>query len=140
MDELARVLQYPRIVKRLEKRQAKELLDNLGTLAEWVDGQLTLDVLTVDPSDNKYLACAIEAHCSFLVTGNSAHFQETGTKYKGVEIINPRGFLDVLSLERPDRGGQTVAEGRLAELKEPEAQLRLFLFLKTLLRMIINSH
>ena len=99
MDELVRVLQYPRIVKRLEKRQAKELLEDLGTLAEWVDGQLTLDVLTVDPSDNKYLACAVEVHCSFLVTGNSAHFQEARAKYKGVEIINPRSFLDVLSLE-----------------------------------------
>jgi uncharacterized protein len=99
MGELARVLQYPRIVKRLEKRQAIELFENLGTLAEWVDGQLTLDVLTLDPSDNAYLACAVEAQCDFLVTGNSEHFQEAGPKYKGVEIISPRGFLDNLSLE-----------------------------------------
>jgi uncharacterized protein len=99
MDELKRVLKYPRIMKRLEKRQAKELLENLGTLAEWVDGQLTLDILTVDPSDNAYLACAVEAHCSFLVTGNNEHFQEAGPKYEGVEIISPRGFLDNLSLE-----------------------------------------
>lgn len=99
MDELKRVLKYPRIVKRLEKRQAKELLENLGTLAKWVDGQLTLDVLTLDPSDNIYLACAVEAQCDFLVTGNSEHFQEAGPKYKGVEIISPRGFLDNLLLE-----------------------------------------
>jgi putative PIN family toxin of toxin-antitoxin system len=99
MDELKRVLKYPRIVKRLEKRQAKELLENLGTLAKWVDGQLTLDVLTLDPSDNIYLACTVEAQCDFLVTGNSEHFQEAGPKYKSVEIISPRGFLDNLLLE-----------------------------------------
>jgi putative PIN family toxin of toxin-antitoxin system len=99
LDELSHVLKYPRIMKRLEKQQSKELLKNLATLAELVDGKLTLDVLTLDPSDNAYLACAVEAHCDFLVTGNSEHFHEAGPKYKGVEIISPRSFLDNLSLE-----------------------------------------
>jgi putative PIN family toxin of toxin-antitoxin system len=98
MEELTRVLKYPRIMKRLEKRQARELLENLSVLAEWVDGQITLEVLTLDPSDNIYLACAVEAQCSYLVTGNSDHFQEAGSKYKGVEIISPRGFLNIISL------------------------------------------
>ena len=26
------------------------------------------------------------------------HFQEAGSKYKGVEIISPRGFLNIISL------------------------------------------
>ena len=99
MDELSRVLKYPRIIERLEKRQAEALLKNLSALAEWVDGQITLEVLTLDPSDNIYLACAVEAQCDYLVTGNSDHFREAGSKYKGVEIISPRGFMDVLSLE-----------------------------------------
>jgi hypothetical protein len=99
MEELTRVLNYPRIMKRLDKRQAKALLENLGTLAEWVDGKITLEVLTLDPSDNIYLACAVEAQCDYLVTGNRDHFQEAGTKYKGIVIISPRGFLDVLALE-----------------------------------------
>ena len=86
-------------MNRLDKRQAEALLENLGTLAEWVDGQITLEVLTLDPSDNIYLACAVEAQCDYLITGNSGHFQEAGTKYKDVEIISPRGFLDILALE-----------------------------------------
>jgi len=60
------------------------LLENLSVLAEWVDGQITLEVLTLDPSDNIYLACAVEAQCDYLVTGNRDHFQEAGTNYKGV--------------------------------------------------------
>jgi hypothetical protein len=97
MDEMTRVLQYPRIIRRLEKRQAEALLKNLASLAGWADGRLAIDILTLDPSDNIYLACAVEAQCDYLVTGNSNHFQEAGTNYKGVEIITPRGFLDILS-------------------------------------------
>jgi len=97
MDELTRVLKYPHIMKRLDNRQARAMLENLGTLAEWADGRQAIDVLTLDPSDNIYLACAVESQCDYLVTGNRDHFQEAGTNYKGVEIINPRDFLDILS-------------------------------------------
>jgi uncharacterized protein len=65
MDEMTRVLQYPRIIRRLEKRQAEALLKNLASLAGWADGRLAIDILTLDPSDNIYLACAVEAQCDY---------------------------------------------------------------------------
>jgi predicted nucleic acid-binding protein len=55
-----------------------------------------LKVLTRDPSDNAYLACAVEAGADYLVTGNIGHFEEVGNTYRGVMIISPRTFLEIL--------------------------------------------
>jgi uncharacterized protein len=96
LEEMRRVLRYPRIINRLATEQATGLLDKLGTAAELVDGTLKLDILTHDPSDNIYLACAVEAKADYLVTGNSEHFEEAGKVYMGVIIITPRAFLETL--------------------------------------------
>jgi|WetSurMetagenome_2_1015567.scaffolds.fasta_scaffold150175_1 uncharacterized protein len=96
LDELRRVLHYPRISERLTKDQTPELLEKINETAEMVKGMISLDVLTIDPSDNLYLACAVEAKVDYLVTGNSDHFKEAGSKYRGVRIISPRVFLDIL--------------------------------------------
>jgi putative PIN family toxin of toxin-antitoxin system len=96
LEELRRVLCYPRIQERLASEQVSGLLEKLGQDAELVDGTLKLDVLTRDPSDNVYLACAIEARADYLVTGNSNHFEEAGTISPGINIISPRAFLDTL--------------------------------------------
>ena len=99
LEELTRVLQYPRIRERLETNQAMELLDNMGALAGQAKGKLTLNVLTHDPSDNIYLACAVESKCDYLVTGNNDHFEEAGEIFSGVKILAPRAFLDILNID-----------------------------------------
>lgn len=99
LDELSRVLRYPRIQERLEKNQVEAILELILTAADLTKGKLKLKVLTRDPSDNIYLACAIEAQADYLVTGNSDHFEEAGKKYRGVSIITPRVFLDILEVE-----------------------------------------
>ena len=66
LEELRRVLWYPRILNRLTIEQVTGLLDKLGTEAGSVDGTLKLDLLTRDPSDNIYLACAVEAKADYL--------------------------------------------------------------------------
>jgi hypothetical protein len=96
LDELRRVLHYPKIQERLTRDQVTGLLEKLGQDAEQVNGTLKLDVLTRDPSDNVYLACAIEARADYLVTGNSDHFEEAKTISPSVHIISPRGILDIL--------------------------------------------
>ncbi len=62
-----------------------------------MSGKLKLTVLTRDPSDNVYLACAMEGQCNYLVTGNVDHFEEAGEVFQNVKIISPRNFLDLLS-------------------------------------------
>jgi putative PIN family toxin of toxin-antitoxin system len=96
LEELKRVLQYPRIQQRLRTGQADTLLNSLLSTAEWTEETLQLDVLTRDPSDNIYLACAVEAGADYLVTGNSEHFLEVGNEYQGVQILASRQFLTIL--------------------------------------------
>jgi len=98
LQELARVLQYPRISERVDRGQVARLLNHLANAAEHVSGRLKLNVLTRDPSDNAYLACAVEGQCDYLVTGNMDHFGEAGESLENVRIISPRAFLDLLNL------------------------------------------
>lgn len=96
LDELKRVLRYPRIAERITKLPATRFLEILEKNVEMIKGTLILNVLTIDPSDNCYLACAVEAHADYLVTGNRDHFLEAGSIDCDVCIISPRDFLDVL--------------------------------------------
>ena len=96
LEELRRILQYPRIRDRLGEGQITTLLEHLASEAELTKGELELDVLTRDPSDNAYLACAVEAQADALVTGISDHFAEAGGRYQGVSILSPRRFLELL--------------------------------------------
>jgi putative PIN family toxin of toxin-antitoxin system len=95
-DELRRVMHYPHIQERLSPGQSNRLLAALIRNTLWVEGNLELDVLKRDPSDNPYLACAVEAGADYLVSGNALHFEEAGEIFRGVKIVSPRQFLDIL--------------------------------------------
>ena len=95
--EIQRVLGYPRIRDRLVPGQADKLIEGLIAVSKWVEGSRNLDVLTQDPSDNIYLACALEAQAELLVTGNLSHYLEAGNPFQGIQILSPRQFLDLLN-------------------------------------------
>jgi predicted nucleic acid-binding protein len=95
--EIQRVLAYPRIRERLEPGQSDQFITMLMAASKWVEGRIVLDVLTQDPSDNAYLACAVEAQVEFLVTGNLNHYLEAGNPFQGVKILTPKQFLENLN-------------------------------------------
>lgn len=47
-----------------------------------------------DPSDNKFLECAIESYADYIVTGDK-HLKKLN-KFEGIEIVSAREFLDIL--------------------------------------------
>jgi hypothetical protein len=96
LEEIRRVFRYPRIRQRLREEEVQRLMDDLAQVARVTPGQLMLNVLTVDPSDNLYLACAVEANADYLVTGNKRHFATVGDEYQGIRIVTPRVFLTLL--------------------------------------------
>ncbi len=97
LQEIQCVLEYPHIQGRLAEGQSQGLLAGLQKISLGVEGMLALDILTRDPSDNIYLACAVEAEADYLVSGNLVHFEEAGELFRGVRILSPRQFLDILS-------------------------------------------
>ena len=96
LDEVARVMRYPKIAERhgWSEQQLQEFIEDILYLAISTPGTLTLTVIRDDPADNRYLECAVEGHAAVLVTGDRL-LLNLG-EYQGVHILTPRAFLDVL--------------------------------------------
>ncbi len=58
-------------------------------------GQLSVQVIADDPDDNAVLACAIEGHAAYVVTGDG-HLMSLGA-YEGIPIVTPAQFLRALA-------------------------------------------
>lgn len=54
-----------------------------------------IEVIKDDPSDNKFLECAIEAQADYIVSGDK-HLKKLA-EFEGIKIINARKFLDILA-------------------------------------------
>jgi len=53
-------------------------------------------VITEDPSDNRYLECALEGDAEYIVSGDQ-HLVQLAT-YQRIRILTPKEFLGVLAL------------------------------------------
>lgn len=96
LNEIQEVLLRPEIL-RLLKKTPDEVIVFVNILIQktyLTEGKLEIDVLKKDPDDNMVLACAEEGIATHLVTGNTKHF--TFKDYKGIEIVTPKEFLDLL--------------------------------------------
>lgn len=99
LEELERVVHYPRIQKRynLSEGYVQRFLRLISHMAIIVEPSVELDVVEKDPSDNRYLECALAAGAAYIVTGD-AHLLEL-REYQGIVILDPVGFLAALALE-----------------------------------------
>jgi putative PIN family toxin of toxin-antitoxin system len=96
IEEIRRVLNYPRLSK-LHKKSSKEIdqfLEELELLSILAPGKLFLSVVKNDPSDDKYIAAALEGEAQFIVTGDN-HLLKI-REYHGVFIVTAREFLGAL--------------------------------------------
>ncbi|MBS3908749.1 MAG: putative toxin-antitoxin system toxin component, PIN family [Actinobacteria bacterium] len=94
--EISKVLNYPKIKKTFsltDEEIEKDLL-LLGKYSQITPGELRLDIITEDPSDNIFLACAVEGKADFIISGDN-HLLQVGT-YQRIQIITPREFVDQL--------------------------------------------
>ncbi|HEX9868083.1 MAG TPA: putative toxin-antitoxin system toxin component, PIN family [Candidatus Tectomicrobia bacterium] len=96
LEEIDRVLRYPK-VRRRHRWQAEGLrlfIEDLAHLAILTPGKLELHGIAEDPSDNRYLECAIEGDADYLVSGDQ-HLLRLGA-YRKIAILTPRAFLGIL--------------------------------------------
>jgi len=100
VDEIGRVLRYPKIRKRHGWPEARiqGFLEDLARLAVPTPGNLSLSIITADPTDNRYVECAVEGTADYLVSGDH-HLLNLGT-YESILILRPRAFFDVI-MEQP---------------------------------------
>ena len=93
--EVLTALAYPKIRKAARTKVAPDLwFEDLIVLAQFVTTPGDIPAVSDDPDDDKYVAAAIEARASFVVSGD-ADLLEIG-EHEGVRIVNPRAFLALL--------------------------------------------
>lgn len=77
--------------QRLDQDSVKKALSGLKKMSRWAVPSTPVDVLKIDPDDNKFLQCASEAKADYLITGNKKHFPMA--HYGVTKILSPRDFI-----------------------------------------------
>lgn len=98
LEELERVIHYPRIREKynLADEYVEQFLQSIGSGATIVEPLAKLSVIEKDPSDDRYLECAVASGASYIVTGDD-HLLDL-EEYGGVAILNPAEFLALVKL------------------------------------------
>jgi uncharacterized protein len=99
IDEIERVINYPRIAKRhgLNEEEIAQYIKFLKFFSIQTPGKIEVDVIREDPSDNMFLSCAIEAKADFLISGDP-HIHRLET-YDDVRILTPGQFCSFIEKE-----------------------------------------
>ena len=94
LSELYRVLHYPHILKRF--KPAKEDIDEFVGLiiehSECIKGQYNLNKIRDDPTDDMFLACALEGTADYIIS-RDPHLRNL-KQFHGIKIINVKSFLE----------------------------------------------
>jgi len=94
MAELYRVLHYPRILKQFNASQ-EDIDEFIGMILEHAlltKGDYDLHKITDDPTDDMFLACAMEAKADFIVS-RDPHLRNL-KQFRGIKIVNVREFVE----------------------------------------------
>lgn len=93
IDEIERVIRYPKI-KKIHRRSDSNLdafIIKIIRASQMVSGILSLQVIKDDPTDDKYLECAIEGEADYIVSGDK-HLKDLNS-FQGIPIVSPAEFL-----------------------------------------------
>jgi putative PIN family toxin of toxin-antitoxin system len=90
LDELRGVLRRPKFGYTAE--QIRLISSNILAIAEPVETSGEVELIKADPDDNAILDYAIAAGAGVIVSGDE-HLLRLG-EFEGIEIVNPRRFLD----------------------------------------------
>lgn len=98
LTETAEVLLFRPRLRKFAAYADKDVHDYIRWLlgqAEVVANVRELRAVAADPKDDPIVATAVAANADYLVTGDRAHLLPLG-EYRGVRIISPRVFLDII--------------------------------------------
>ena len=93
VKEIRRVL-YSERLKKYHKRPPEEIEEFIHKNTEFakvVLGNLNIKAIPADPTDDKFLAVAVEGEADFIVSGD--HHLTDLKSYQGIKIVKPAEFL-----------------------------------------------
>ena len=94
MTEVYRVLHYPRILRDFapSEEDISEFIGMIVEHAEFTEGLYRLDKIEADPTDDMFLACALEAKADYILS-RDPHLRNL-KQFHGVKIIDVKGFIE----------------------------------------------
>lgn len=94
LREVSRVLQYPRIRERFQPKEEKirRFFHLIFRKAFITKGLYSIDRITDDPSDDMFLACAMEAKADYIVS-RDPHIRNL-KHFHGVKIVDVTAFVE----------------------------------------------
>lgn len=96
LDELERVLDYPKIARRVNPTEAQELLQMLRLQAELVDDPNHPPVVRSPDPDDDYLIALAEAAAAVIVSGDT----DLRNLADQIPVYTPATFLALLTHNR----------------------------------------
>ena len=93
IDEIGAVLLYPKIMKRHRRTPAQIslFLKKMLKVAVITHNEPKLELIKDDPSDNKYLECAVAGKVDCIISGDR-HLMDLKS-FQGIRIMAPAHFL-----------------------------------------------
>jgi len=85
------------VLKRDFKTEEQEITERISLFLEiikLVEPKAKINEIKEDPTDNKFLECAVEAKADYIISGDK-HLLKI-KKFKETKILTPNKFLDIL--------------------------------------------
>lgn len=100
LTELEQVLSLPKIAHtyRLTRQDISDVVRLLESRATVTPGRLRIPRMARDPEDDQILACAVEGHADYVVSGDQDLLALE--RFRGVPIITPAAFAVILRTAR----------------------------------------
>jgi len=97
LEEIERVLCYPKLKKihQLNTEEIDRYIQEIQEAATITPGKLKIQAVKEDPTDDKYLVCAVEGEADYIVTGDQ-RLKAMGS-FRGILIVDPANFLRIVS-------------------------------------------
>lgn len=77
--------------QNLDQASVRKALLYIKRKAFWVSPSTRISIIKIDPEDNKFLECTLEAKAHYLITGNRKHFPMA--HYDKTRIMSPSDFF-----------------------------------------------
>ena len=100
IKEVSRVLHYPRIKERFNPKDEtiKRFFRLIFRKAIIAKDTYRTDRITDDPTDNKFLACAMEKEADYIIS-RDPHLRNI-KHYHGIQIIDATTFIDKVTKQK----------------------------------------
>ncbi len=89
LAELARVVRHPKL--RFPESLQAEIIETVFTSSSLVNVSESLNIINLDPADNRVLECAVTACADYIISGDG-HLLEIGN-FGTILIVKAKDFL-----------------------------------------------